>query len=147
MLKLPTKIDNKIILIAPLLLGVYLAVMYPLHIVLLAFISAKFGDSTTNYYPMLTAFILFIASIVLAVFLNKLLLKRHLTYDEKLTASLTSNVAFNFTLALLIYLIGESLLTSFLSLIILSFSGFFVAALATVVIEYLEAKYLQFKSN
>ena len=134
----PKKIDNKVILVAPVLLGIYLAVMYPLHNLILAVISTRLNVSITNDYPILTGFILYISSVPLAVFLNKLLLKRKQSYDEKLIVGLVANCAFNLTVALILYFLDGGLFTPFIVFSILSFFGFVLAALTNVLIDKLE---------
>ncbi len=141
MLKFPTKVDNKLIFVAPILVGIYMAVMVPLSGVILAFISIKVGVSIVNDHPVLTGFSLFILSIPLAIFLNRLLLKRKQTYDEKLVAGLVSNVAFNLTITLILFLISSDLVLSFILFIVFGLFGFVIAALITVLIDKFETRY------
>ncbi|MBB6610025.1 hypothetical protein H7F15_03160 [Pontibacter sp. Tf4] len=147
MLKLPSKVNNKFILVAPVLLGAYLAIMYPLHNVIFTVIFARFGVSFTNDYPLLTAFLLYVATIPLAVFFNRLLLKRPQSYDEKLVGGLAANVAFNITIALIFSFIGGSIVTLLVIPLVLSFFGFIIAALVIALIETIEEKFLSLKST
>lgn len=147
MLKLPTKVDNKIILVAPLLLGVYLAIMYPLHGVILSVITPRYGFLFINEYPILTLFLLYIATIPLAIVLNKLLLKRSQNYDEKLLAALGSNVAFNICIAIMFSFEDGSVITLLVFPLVFSFFGFLMAALLTALMDKIETLNLFNKSN
>ncbi|MEJ8755506.1 hypothetical protein WG947_00740 [Pontibacter sp. H259] len=147
MLNFPKKVNSKVILVAPILLGFYLAIMLFLHGTILAFLFYRIDIRFTNEYPALTAFLLYIATIPLAIILNKLLLKRGQSYDEKLTAGLSSNFAYNLTIALLFGFGNGSIGISFVILLVLSFFGFILAALITILIEKVETMFLNYKSS
>lgn len=141
MLKSPFKVDNKIILIAPFVLGVYLIILFLFHAAILEFISLRLGlgIAITNEYPVLTFILFYLSSAPLAMGLCTLLLKRRLKYDDALLAGLACNFTINIILSIaFLFAAEEKSMFAFVGLLFfLSIIGFALTAISAVFIDKL----------
>ena len=144
MLKLPSKADNKFVLIAPVLFGIYLAILYRVQGLIYGMLYLRFRINFSNEYPILTLFALFILSAPFGILINNLLTKRKASYDSALLAGLSSNYAFVVTIIFFFFMRRDDKDTIYPFLGAMFFAsifGFVVAAVAAVMYDKISYKF------
>lgn len=138
MLKLPTKIDNKIAFALQVGIGIYLAALFFSQSIIYDLIYIRFGLAISNDSPFLTSLLLFMLTAPLSIILCSLVTKGRIQYDTALQAGMIANYSFALMFSTMLLVIHDNSIFAFIGLLFFaSIFGFAVSAISAAIYEKL----------